>query len=244
VKTILFIAVAVSLACIPARAEELFRECDEVLSDNSYKPLQEYLSKTSKPSNLCQRLNRREFLYTDDRNFYYCKVDNRGVLSCEEDERGHWYPDLSVAGRFSGKNGKKYVLLKTSRLSHGVFGSGYHAFFLVPKSVNDRGYVIFTFADAGEANGLYSDGGQICSNMGDDDAVASTSIPFQVLHQHSSGPTIRFNQEITSCKSGEKSIQTLEYTWQNNGFEKTLDKKEVVGPRRTRDRLKYEQKGK
>lgn len=243
-KTVLLIALAVSLVCSPARAEELFWECDDVRSYNSYKPLNEYLLKTNEPSNLCQRLNRREFLYTDDRNIYYCKVGNRGVLSCEEHEKSVWYPNLSVAGRFSGKSGKKYVLLRTSMLSRGVFGSGYHAFFLVPKSVNDRGYVIFSFADAGEANGLYSDGGRICDNMGDDDAVTSMSIPFQVLHEGSNNPTVRFNQEITSCKSGEKSIQTLEYTWQNGGFEKTLDKKEAVGPRRSRDRLKHEQKGK
>ena len=242
-KSVLLIALAVFLVYTPARAEELFKECDDVRSDSSYKPLHDYLSKTNEPSNLCQRLNRREFLYTDDRNIYYCKVDSKGTLSCQEHEESVWYPNLSVAGRFSGKNGKKYVLLRTSRLSHGVFGSGYHAFFLVPKSVNDRGYVIFSFAGAGEVNGSYSDGGQICSNMGDDDAVASTSIPFQILHQHSSGPTIRFNQEITSCKSGEKSIQTLEYTWQNGGFEKTLDKKVAVRPRRNRDRLEDKQNG-
>lgn len=207
-------------------AEELLKDCREIINDSKYKPLHEYFSETGKSGSYCQRLNRREFVYIGDNNIHYCKSKIGGTLSCDEHEDGVWFPDLSVVHRFFGQNGKGYVLLKASRLSHGVFSSGYHAFFLVPRSVNNRGYSVFFFQDAGEA---YSESGHLCADLGkNDDAVKSLRIPFQILHHVNSNPIVRFNQEITSCKSGHTSIQTLEYTWQNGGFTKTRDRKKVV----------------
>lgn len=235
----------VFLICTHARAEQLFEVCDNVVDNSNYKPMKEYLSETRKPNNLCQRLTNHEFLYTDNRNIYYCNSRNR-PLSCGDHKDGTWFPDTSVARRFSGKNGKKYVLLKTSRLSQGVFGSGYHAFFLVPRNVEPRGYIIFSFAGAGEHNGSYSDGGQVCNNLGDvAEALTSTRVPFEIVNEGQSNPIIRFNQEITMCKTGEVFNQTLEYTWQEGTFQKTIDKKEAVQPKKetTRVRLREQQRG-
>ncbi len=215
-------------------AEELLKDCREIINDRKYEPLREYFSETGKSGSYCQRLNKREFVYIGDENIYYCNSVIEGALSCDEHEDGVWFPDLSVVHRFFGQNGKGYVLLKASRLSHGVFSSGYHAFFLVPRSVNNRGYSVFYFRDAGEA---YSESGHLCADLGKkDDAVKSLSIPFQILHQVNSNPIVRFNQEITSCKSGHTFIQTLEYTWQNGGFMKTLDNKKVVRAERDHSR--------
>lgn len=220
-KSALFIVLTLFLICPPASAEELLSECNDVRGDSRYKPLHEYFLETNNTNDRCQRLNRREFVYTDNWNFYYCKVQKEDVLSCEEHEKGIWYPNLSVAGRFSGKNGKKFVLLKTGRLSRGIYGSGYHVFFLVPRSVNERGYTVFTFEDVGEVYGSDSS-----------DTVSAMQIPFEILHNRDNDPILRFNQEIISRKTGEKFIQTLEYTWQNRSFVRILDKREVVPHRK------------
>jgi hypothetical protein len=99
---------------------------------------------------------------------------------------------------------------------------------MVPKSVNNRGYSLFYFEGAGEA---YSDSDELCSDMKNNDrAVKSKTVPFQVLHQADGNPIVRFNQEITSCKTGVRSLQTLEFTWQNGGFTKTLDEKHALMP--------------
>ena len=223
----LFIILSILLISSYARGEELFEECERVLNKGAYRLLKEYISKTNEESKLCQRLTDREFLYTDYGNIYYCKAKDV-VLSCEQHEEGVRFPDTSVAARFSGRNGKKYILLKTSTLSGGVFGSGYHAFFLVPKTVNERGYDIFQFVGAGEYNGSYSDGGQTCDNIGDSEAVSAMPKPFEIVKETGGNHIVRFNQQITSCKSGEVSRQTLEYTWKEGTFQKTLDKKEAI----------------
>jgi hypothetical protein len=227
----ILIALAVFCLCSHAGAEELFQGCNKVLDNSNHKLLREYLSRHTNEHEMCQRLSNREFLYTDYRNVYYCTAEN-GILSCAEHNKGTWFPNISMAARFFGKNGKQFVLFRTSRLSKGGFGSGYQAFFLVPKDVNARGYLIFPFAGAGESNGLYSDAGGVCDNMGDDsEAITSTSKPFEILNEGQTSPIVRFNQEITSCKSGEVFRQTLEYTWQDGTFQKTLDKKEPIPKR-------------
>lgn len=230
--------IAFAFLCISAHvaAEELFERCDKVLENSNYKPLREYLSEHADDYKLCQRLNNREFLYTDYRNVYYCTAENR-TLSCAEHHKGTWFPNISLATRFLGKNGKQFVLFRISGLTRGSYGSGYHAFFLLPKNVYERGYQLFWFAGAGESNGLYSDAGGICDNMGEDaEAIVSTGKPFEILNEGQASPVIRFNQERILCSSGDVFRQTLEYTWQGGTFEKTLDKREPMPKREEKPR--------
>jgi len=224
-KRILWILTAFAI-CSPAKAGALFEACNDLVGDSSYKPLQEYFSTTYRHGDFCQRLNNHEFLYTNANNFFYCQETKEKYLSCSEDQPGRWYPELSIVKRFDGANGKKFVLFKTSRLAHGFYSEGYSVFFLGPKGVSPRGYVILSLGEAGASNGLYSDEGKICSNMRENDnAVTPIDDGFQIINENKNNVVIRFNQEITSCASGEKATQTLEYTWLNNSFQQTLNSK-------------------
>jgi len=205
-------------------AAELFKDCDHISSDSNYRPLKEYFLTDDEVHDLCLRLNSHEFLYTTDRNFFYCKSAKGASLTCAENEQGSWYPDLNVVKKFSSAKGKQFVLFKTQRLSHGIYGEGYHAFFLIPKSVNQRGYTVFSFPNVGASNGSYSDSGEVCSNINPDtEAITPMNPPFEILSENQSNVAIRFNQEITNCKTGQKSKQIMEFTWQTGRFEQTLN---------------------
>ncbi len=232
-RIVLLVALAAFLISSYVTAADLFEECKNVLGERGYEPLKAYFSKADTDtqfSSYCQRLNNREFLYTDPLTIYYCKEDKDHSLSCDWQDTGMRYPDIQVVKRFTGKNGKQYVLFRTMRLSHGEFSGGYYAFYLVPKTANRRGYAIFDFAGAGEYNGLYSDAGEVCSNIRGT-AVTAMPVPFEIVEASSGNPVVRFNQELVSCKSQKKTRQTLEYTWEGGTFRKTLDKREPVVPK-------------
>lgn len=227
-----------------AVAEELFSKCDDVLKQPDYSPLRKYLSDADKKSYLCQRLNNQEFLYTDFWTIYYCK-SQKGVLSCSDHEEGVRFMYEDVVTRFSENNGKKFVLLRTDELHFGIASSGYHVFFLVPKSINPRGYEIFWLKGAGEYTGDAAIDKSVskdermskaCDGIYDksmDDtteAIMETRKP-EIINQGSSNPIIRFTQERTLCKSGQVSRQILEYTWQGEQFLKTRDSREPIAKR-------------
>jgi len=212
--------------CNSAYSEELFSECKSVLNQPDYKKLQEYLSSTKANYNFCQRLNNHEFLFTDDRNFYYCHLSNGQSLTCEEHQKSYWFPSPTVAKRFSGANGKKFVLFRTSRLSRGVYSEGYQVFYFVPKAINESGYVILALSGAGVTNGAFSDGGQICSNMSSSEASAPVGNGFEILNEHKNNVSIRFSTDVTSCATSKKLKQTLEFTWQNGAFVQTTNNRQ------------------
>ena len=188
-------------ACGSVSAAELFSECQSVLKLGSYRPLQEWLARENINADYCQRLNDREFLYSTDRNFYFCHLSEK--LVCDVQESGSWYPDPVVVKRFSGPNGKSFVLFKTQRLALGVYAQGYHLFYLTPKAVNARGYSVQSLPLAGVTNGLYSDAGDLCSNMGTGEASIPVDGGFTVANEGNSNLVVSFPVEVTSCVTGK-----------------------------------------
>ncbi len=202
-----------------ASAEELFEDCEKVVTLPNYKKLQEYLITNKNDNYLCQRLNDNEFLYSDDRNFNYCHLNSDSIFVCESHKNdGTWFPYPNIATRFNGENGKKFVLFKTTRLSHGVYGEGYQVFYFTPKTSNERGYIIFPLKHAGVENGLYSDAGQLCRNMGESEASEPIGIGFEIINEGLPNVTIRFQKKVASCKTTQESIQTINFTWNNGIF--------------------------
>ncbi len=204
-------------ACGGASAAELFSECQSVLKLGSYRPLREWLARENIDANYCQRLNDREFIYSTNRNFYFCRLSEK--LVCEVHESGSWYPDPIVVKRFSGANGKLFVLFKTQSLGQGIYGQGYQLFYLTPKAVNLRGYSVQSLPLAGVTNGLYSDAGDLCSNMGTGEASIPIDGGFTVANEGNSNLVVFFSQEVTSCATGKKSKRTLKFSWRNGAFE-------------------------
>lgn len=204
-----------------ASAEDMFRNCSDFSGNKSYQALNEYLSEKSESANYCQRLNNHEFVYTTDTNFYYCNFKSNSTSACNKHakETGRWYPDLDIETRFSSENGKNFILFKTSRLSHGLYNSAYQVFFFTPKKENPRGYKIIDLEGAGEYNGLYSDEGEICSNLNvDDQAIEFVDKVYEIVNEGENNVGIRFRQRMTSCKTKSVTAEILEYTWSGNNF--------------------------
>lgn len=220
----LILSWAIFLVSQTASAEGLFSNCSDFIGKKSYQPLNRYLSEKSEEDEsaiYCQRLNKHEFVYTTNNNFYYCNFKSNNTSACYEHakERGRWYPNLDIETRFSGGTDKNFILFKTSRLSRGVLNSAYQVFFFTPKKENPRGYKVIDLEDAGEYNGLYSDGGEICSNLNDDDqATEAEDKGYEIVNEGKINVGIRFRQKKTSCKTQSITSQILEYTWSGNNF--------------------------
>lgn len=215
----LILCLVILLVSQTASSEDLFGNCSDFVGDKSYQKLTQYLSSKDKASVYCQRLNSYEFIYTTDSNFYYCNFKVNSSETCSEDQQGNWYPNLEIATRFSGSNGKRYILFKTSRLSHGVSNSAFQVFFFSPKNENPRGYKIISLNDAGEYNGLYSDAGELCSNLNHDDRARElVGKGYEIISDDKNNIGIRFRQKVTSCKSKLSTNKVLEYVWSQNNF--------------------------
>jgi hypothetical protein len=219
--------IAILIALLMSRAaiaESLFDQCSEVIKSKGHQRLNQYFLDNNKQEDYCQRLNDYEFIYTTGTNFYYCNFKSKDE-PCSADHVGYWYPNLEVKARFSGANGKKFVLFKTSNLSHGIYGSGYQVFFFTPKTVAPRGYRILSLEDAGEYNGLYSDAGEICSNLNKNDSATEPTnkkSEYVIFNEGRNNVGIRFDQKMTSCATLQTSKQTLEFIWSGNEFVQSI----------------------
>lgn len=203
-----------------AFADSLFEQCQEVIESKSYQPLKQYLLEKKEQGDSCQRLNNYEFIYTTERNFYYCNFKAKDNI-CSEDRADTWYPNLELTSRFSGENGKRFVLFRVSRLSRGIYTSGYHVFFLTPKTENPRGYRVSSLNGAGEYNGSYSDAGKACSNLDKSDRAIEPldgHNAYVILNEGKNNVSVRFTQNITFCETQQTSAHTLEYIWSGSGF--------------------------
>ncbi|MFI3135547.1 MAG: hypothetical protein QX197_02095 [Methylococcaceae bacterium] len=215
----LILCLVLLLASQTAVSETLFDNCSDFVGDKNYQTLTQYLSNKNESPIYCQRLNNYEFIYTTDSNFYYCNFKVKGAETCSEEEQGRWYPYLGVATRFTGENGKRYVLFKTSRLHRGVSSSSFQVFFFSPKNENPRGYKIISFNDAGEYNGLGSDAGEICSNLNEDESAQElVGKGYEIMRDKKNNVGIRFRQKVTSCKTKLSNNKILEYVWSQNTF--------------------------
>jgi len=210
-------------------AEPLLKDCEDIAADITYRPLQKYISTRDESNDLCQRLDENEFLYTSNDNFYYCKSEKGALLKCEPNERGNFYPDLSLVKKYTGENGGPFVLFRTRRITEEEYKESYYAFYLVPKKINPRGYILFLFPDAGSAD--RNEGSGRCANKMESDVVIMSKPAAEVISDSKNNVTVRFNQIRTNCKTNEKSKQTLEYAWQKGSFHQSKNLLESI-PRR------------
>jgi hypothetical protein len=216
----LFFVLTIIMSFQPLSAEELFPECLKTNNDKTYLPLNQYLNENNISADNCQRLNNHEYIYTTWQNFFYCDFKSTNNSACHEQEEGtgRYYPNPMVKKSFYGSNKKQFVLFETHLLRNGLYSSSYQVFFFVPKNLNSRGYEIIDLKNSGEFNGTYSDLGMICSNLDVNDNAIEL-INYKIINQGKSNVSINFTQKITSCKTNQSKIRTLEYMWTGKTFE-------------------------
>jgi hypothetical protein len=209
-----------------ASAESLFMDCEDIARMSSYRSLQKYISTRDEGNELCQQIDENEYLYTTNDNIYYCKAPIGTPLKCGLNENGHFLPELSVIKNFSGDKGQQFVLFRSRNIVQDVYSEIYFVFYLVPKTLNPRGYTLFTLPAAGSSD--RNDGSAKCLNNTDTDVITTPKSPVEILNENQSNVAIRFNQFRTNCKNKEMSKQTLEFTWQSGNFKQTRNLVELV----------------
>ena len=210
-------AVGVLMTSTVLAEPELFQKCSEALKDPAYDRLQAFMDRTGESGTYCQRLTDREFVYATDENFLYCDFDAND--SCAPEELGRWYPNLARGRSFTGPNSKRFVIFETQQLSGGVYGSGVQVFYLTPKTRNPHGFEVQSLQDVGEYNGLMSDGGGVCSNLGAD-AIASEirGDKYEVAAEGTEGVELHFRQKLTNCGTMESQQRELRFIWDGSTF--------------------------
>jgi hypothetical protein len=212
-----------------SHAADLFRNCDALREEKSFQTLSKYFVSHPGDHFECLALNRRAFVFTTAVNFEDCRIDEAtGILRCSDAAKGTWYPNLDLVASFSG-DGKRFALFYSEQLEHGFFGEGYHLFYLVPRHVDDRGYRILQLEDVGAFD--QSDASGQCASSDDlqageqvSDVVKAGSPPFEILNEGSSDVTIRFNQQIIRCATGQVIDDTVSYRWSRDSFIKVSGK--------------------
>lgn len=214
----LFFVLTILLSFQLLSAEDFFPLCSDIKNEKNYAVLNKYLLETNTSADTCQRLNNHEFIMVSSQhsNFYYCHIQSDNFV-CEKNQENIYHPNVELKLKFVGANGKKFALFESSRLSHGIHGTGYTVFYFTPKQNNPRGYNIFYLADAGEYNGLYSEEEKACSYLNNDEnAIELKNIA--IVNEGKTNVGIRFTQKITSCKTNKSKIRTLEYMWTGESF--------------------------
>ena len=207
-------------------ADVLLRDCEDIAADSNYLLLQRYISTRDEGNEFCQRLDNNEFVYTTNDNIYYCKPQQGSPFKCEANESENILPELSVVKRFGGDKGTQFVLFKSRKYIQNIFTETYYAFYLVPKSVNPRGYVLYAFPDAGSSD--RNDGSGRCVSPADADVITIFKPSVEIANENQNNVVVRFNQVRTKCKNNEKSKQTLEFTWQKVNFKQTKNVLELI----------------
>jgi hypothetical protein len=207
-------------------ADVLLKDCEDIAADSSYQLLQRYISTRDEGNEFCQRLDNNEFVYTTNENIYYCKAQPGSPFRCEENEKGNVLPEFGLVKRFSGDKGTQFVLFKSRKHLQDVYKETYFAFYLVPKNVNPRGYMLYAFPNAGLED--RNDGSGRCVNSADSDVVTILKPSFEIVNENKNDVVVRFNQTRTNCKTNAKSKQVVEFTWQNGSFKQTKNVLELI----------------
>jgi hypothetical protein len=201
--------VLLGLSSFAGGAPALFESCEVALQTAAFSPLRGYFDSASPIQNAdqCMRLTKGEFIVTgnepgpydgDPSNVFYCNL-NRGEPVCAVDEPSTYYPSLSILRQFSGPKGKQYVLWKTSRLRHGIVGSGYGIFTLAPRSRSPRGYVIYQLSVGTYCS--YSEGasGCGCNNLAPGTNKSERVEDPEVINEGLRSVRLAFKTSTTDC---------------------------------------------
>ena len=204
-------------------ASTLFKDCDTIETDASFRALSGFFASHDMEHFECLRLNDREFVFTTQSNFYYCKAaETRKDLRCNVAQPTVRHPNLDLVTDFSGA-GKHFALFSAYDLRHGHFGQGYTVVYLVPRSVDARGFRIVDLEGAGASDQTEGTGECISREELDggveiQDVVKPGEPSFDILKDAGQGVTIRFNQQTIECATGRVIDSSLEFRWTGSRF--------------------------
>ena len=209
-------------------ASTLFKDCDTTETDASFRALSGFFASHDMEHFECLRLNDREFVFTTQSNFYYCKAaEATKELQCDVAQPYVRYPNLELVTSFASA-GKSFALFIASELQRGRFGQGYTVVYLVPKSVDARGFQLFRLQGAGAMD--QSAGAGECASKEDlDDGVKIENVvkagepAVDILKDARQGMTIRFNQQTIECATGQVIDSSLEFRWTGSRFARQAD---------------------
>ena len=197
-----------------------FQNCS-ALNTAEFSLLSKYLESTedgSKVSQLCFKLSNKEFIYTTDFNVFYCTFEPQA--KCREYDEGRQYRNIGVVREFAGPNGKRFVLLSSGLLSHGISSEEYEVFFLKPRAPDGIPFVI---QDLVGASRNYSESGQasLCEKGDLNTRVADERnqiLGYSIQNEGTADVRLEFKTVTEDCDTGKKTTQMHAYGYNKTGF--------------------------
>lgn len=185
--------------------------------------LESLLAGTTDQFGICLQLGEYRFVVSGSEYFYICDraaLDGKRSFACEPDVDVR-YHNLEIVDQFVVM-GQLVTTFRSSGLSGGRFGKTWYA--VHASATNERGYDVFAFDPPAAFHGLFSDAGELCSNLEPgEEAVEllSASGGFRTDFDRDVGHeevTLIFRRAITPCPAGERRVTEARYLWTDGPF--------------------------
>lgn len=200
-----------------ADSKSLFKPCADVLSKAELASQSDEFAEESRKAAGCLRLTNKEFVVFRagtilETPFRYCGL--RRVPACEPEPFRPY--SFDVEREFTGANGKRFMLWKTFRYRQGVYSHTYGIASLVPKSVELRGFAVYTLAGGVIFRGEDPTTSDPCQELGDE---ATEITGYELLGEGTADVELRFTERVVNCKTREETARLNRYRPQNGKFE-------------------------
>jgi hypothetical protein len=216
---------AVATFAAAARADEgpaqksLFTPCAEALPTPEFAPLRAVIPGAFAESAGCLRLTNREFLlfaqpFGPGQPFHYCDL-RTSAPGCKAEP--HWFYAFETKQQFTGANGKRYMLWHTWQMKRGIYSDGYGIFSLVPRSIDPRGFAVYTLPGGMIFQGEDPANSDPCRDLGDE---ATEITGYELRGEGTEEVELRFTQRRIDCKTRQETLGLLRYQPKNGKFER------------------------
>jgi hypothetical protein len=184
--------------------EHFFINCNNALKLKDFSGLKGFFNrhpKWSRPDE-CFRLNDSEFLVTVNdtgriaQGLYFVDVKQ------DKMKMDGGYSLVHVAEEFTGKNKKRYVLLRFGGLSGGVMYDGYDILNLIP-TTNGKSYTRYSLLEVSE-DGVDGFCGERREKFREEGINAESIESYRILNEGTQDVTLIFNIKSEDCKTLSK----------------------------------------
>lgn len=208
-----------------APADARYRPSVDRFSDMCFARLENLLPGTKDQFGICLQLGEYRFVVSGSDYLYICDrvaLDGKWSFACKPDIDVR-YPNLEIVDQFVVM-GQLVTIFRSSSLGGGRFGEAWFAVHANANATNERGYDVVAFDPPVAFNGLFSDAGELCSNLEPgEEAVEllSASGEFRTDFDRDIGQeevTLIFQRAISTCPAGERRLTETRYQWTGGSF--------------------------
>lgn len=215
------LALTLMSSTIPAKdattSKSLFEPCSDVVTQAEIRSLRDDPITKNLESAGCLRLTNKEFVvFTGDAilesPFRYCAAGR--TPACEAEPFRPYA--FIVVQEFTGANRKRFMLWRTYRYRLGVYSHAFGIVSLVPRSIEPRGFGVYTLVSGRIFHGEQSSTSDPCQDLGDE---VNEIMGYELAGEGTADVELRFNERIVNCKTREETVSVRRYRPRNGVFE-------------------------